>query len=155
MSLETDAEQLEAALSALTAALPELPIDDLLAHAATATTIADRTGGATADLARSLARGLACYADGQVPLEGWGLVVSSAHTLTRAIAEPTGGHAGAALIAARFELDSLLPGPASASPAPRLVTPAPSADALDARPRGAGPAQQSWDVSLSSLRRRT
>ena len=134
MSLATDADQLEAALSALTAALPDLPIADLLGHAATATTIADRTGGTCADLARSLARALACYADGQVVYEGWGLVASAAHTLARAIAEPAGGHAGAALHAARFELDSLLPGPATAAPAPRLVTP---------------------DVALSSLRRRT
>ena len=134
MSLVTDAQALELALAALTAVLPELPTDELLAHAAGATALAAATTGATADLARSLARALACYADGQVVYEGWGLVASAAHTLARAIAEPAGGHAGAALHAARFELDSLLPGPASAAPAPRLVTP---------------------DVALSSLRRRT
>lgn len=132
----TEAAALEQAMSDLTAALPELPEDALRTHAAAVAAIADATTGAVAALAASLARALACYADGRVPYEGWGLVVSSAHTLARALAEPAGGHAGGALAAARFELDSLLPGPAvdDAAGAPRLASP---------------------DVPLSSLRRRS
>ncbi len=135
MSLAIQAEELEAALSALTAALPDLPTADLERHRATAAVLVDATTGATAALAASLAHALACYAVGRAPLEGWGLVASSAHTLARAVAEPDGGHAGAALIAARFELDSLLPGPdAAGPPAPDLTAP---------------------HVPLTSLRRRT
>lgn len=124
MSLVTDAHQLELALSALTATLPDLPADQLVAHRATAAAIAAATAGATAALAGSLAGALAGYLDRRVPLEGWGLVASSAHTLARAIAKPDGGHAGAALIAARFELDSLLPAAgATAAPPPVLTAP--------------------------------
>lgn len=133
MSLAADAAALEADLSALTAALPDLPTDALVAHAATAAALAASTAGATAALATSLARALTGYVDGRVPLEGWGLVASAADTLARAIAEPTGSHGGAALTAARFELDSLLPSP-GATPAPRLASP---------------------DVPLTSLRRRS
>ena len=133
MSIVARAQALELALSELTAALPVLPAGELVEHAVTASALAEATAGTTAALAATLARALGCYAEGQVPLEGWGLVVSSAHTLARAIAEPTGGHAGAALGAARFELESLLPAP-GATPAPSLVGP---------------------DVPLTSLRRRT
>lgn len=139
MSIVTEAESLEQALSELTAALPELPEDALRAHAAAAAAIASATGDATAALAASLARALVCYADGRVPYEGWGLVVSSAHTLARALAEPAGGHAGGALHAARFELDSLLPNP----------------DPGDAATAAAPPRLASPDVPLTSLRRRS
>lgn len=133
------ARALEQALSDLTATLPELPEPALHAHAATADALAATRTGAIATVAATLARVLRGYADGLVPHEGWGLVVSSAHTLTRALAEPDGGHAGAALTAARFELESLLPSPggsagAAAAPAPRLASP---------------------DVPLTSLRRRS
>jgi hypothetical protein len=131
-----DAHALEAALSALTAVLPDLPEPALRAHAAEADALAAAAAGATAELAATLARALRCYADGQVPYEGWALVASSAHTLARAIAEPGGGHAGGALVAARFELESLLPSPDAAA-------------AAEAALRG------SPDVPLTSLRRRS
>jgi hypothetical protein len=131
MSTVESATELDRALSTLTAALPELPADQLADHAATARAIAADTAGPIAALATSLARTLDGYQGGKVPFEGWGLVASSAHTLARALAEPAGGHAGAALVAARFELDSLMPGPVTAAP---IASP---------------------DVPLTSLRRRS
>lgn len=132
MAPAATAAALDLALSRLTEVLPALPPDELTAHAATARGLAEACPGPVGALAASLAAVLVGYVDGLVPAEGWGLVASCAHTLARALAEPDGGHGGAALTAARFELDSLRP---SGGPPPPVTT---------------GP-----DVALTSLRRRS
>ena len=122
------ADQLEAALTELVGALPDLPEDRLRALAAAYRALAPATPAAAA-LAGALAAVLDRYVEGAAPPEGWALVASAGHTLAQALA---GGVGAPALDAARFEIDSLA---APASPRP----------AAAATP----------DVPATSLRRRT
>jgi hypothetical protein len=101
------AAALESAVVELIASLPNLPADALHTLATHYGDIAtDRAvPPPAATLARSIAALLGRYADQAAPLEGFALLASAAHTLTRALARDT-DHAGA-LAAARFEIDSL------------------------------------------------
>lgn len=130
MDLAATARAIEVETSALIATLPELPADRLAAVHAEVLALAGGATGAIATTATTLAAVIAVYQDGRAVLEGWAVVASAAHTLTRALAAPAG--ADAALAAVRFELETLLP--PRVAPAPRPGAP---------------------DVPLTSLVRRT
>ena len=99
------ADQLEAALTELVGALPDLPEDRLRALAGALAAVLDR------------------YVEGAAPPEGWALVASAGHTLAQALA---GGVGAPALDAARFEIDSLA-APASPRPAAAATPDVPAA----------------------------
>lgn len=126
------AARLDDEASALVATLPDLPparLDAMIADAGALAAAPVATEAVA--LASTIARLVASYREGRAVLEGWALVASAAHTLARAIAAPGPGH-GAALAAARFELETLLP--REGAPPPAVAAP---------------------DVPLASLRRRT
>jgi len=115
----SSATALESAVVELIATLPDLPLD---AVGILATQYADivatpSIAPGVAELARSIAALLSRYAEQAAPLEGFGILASAAHTLTRAMANDP-DHTGA-LAAARFEIDSLA--------APTLARPASAA----------------------------
>jgi hypothetical protein len=125
------AAALDVEASALVETLPALPPDRLAAMAASAGALASVLDGEAAALASTLGRLATLYREGRVVYEGWALVASAAHTLARAVGGAGTGH-GAALAAARYELETLLP--RTGAPAPVAASP---------------------DVPLASLRRRT
>lgn len=114
------ARAIDAEASALVETLPALPDDRLRALGDEAGGLATRLDGEAARVAHTLASLIQQYRDGRAVLEGWAIVASAAHTLARAVAEPGAGQA-AALAAARYELETLLP--RSGAPAPRLDAP--------------------------------
>lgn len=127
----TAAAALESAVVELIATLPELPLDAVRSLATQYADIATMPIAVqTAELARSIAALLGRYAGQTAPLEGFGILASAAHTLTRAMAHDA-DHTGA-VAAARFEIDSLA--------APTLARPASAATP---------------DVMATALRRRS
>lgn|GEM_PF-3142960 len=120
MTAAAQARAIDDEVSALIATLPDLPEARLAALEAAAHALAAQLDGEVARLATTLATLTACYREGRAVLEGWGIVASSAHTLARAVAGPGSGQA-AAVAAARFELETLLP--RTGAPAPTLATP--------------------------------
>lgn len=124
------ATAIEAEATALVAELPTLPPARLAALAADLDRLAAAAPGPAAGLAEVLAAVVAVYQDGRAVLEGWAVVASAAHTLTRVLAAPDAGHA-AALAAVRFELETLLP------------------------PLSRGPTKVAPDVPVAALIRRT
>ncbi|MEZ4402527.1 MAG: hypothetical protein R3B06_21060 [Kofleriaceae bacterium] len=100
---------IDAEVTALVASLPTLPGPRLATIRAEALALAAELDGRAATVATTLAAVLAEYEAGRAVLEGWGLVATAAHALTRAVAGAIGG-----LAAVQFELETLLPVQAAA-----------------------------------------
>jgi hypothetical protein len=127
------AHDLERDVVALLATLPDLPSAglDALAIAADDLITAVGTDHAATPLLLAIAQVILAYRDRVAPLPGWAVLASSIHAAVRAIDEAGVEHR-AALAAARFEVETLLP--STASPAPSLVRPDVSAASLVRRP---------------------